>query len=191
MALITLQSTIDTVWKTDNWHGEVQAFLMSVCDFCRTARGTPILLEELSNHDTARYVVQEVIRKWSTIKNALTRERMLLSSIGESLNAEKVCRMRSGLEFLITDFEKVPIFLGDYHVPFYMRDWHDQSKPFGDYMSELRSSSLLRSLDNSVRVYCERFPLTTPIPSAIHTSHWWWTMAAVPKDPIIYCDNDE
>ncbi|CAG0889130.1 unnamed protein product [Cyprideis torosa] len=177
-SLVSIRQAVDVIRESSDWHKDVNRFYFSVFDFALSKRRNQT--RESPEDTNAKYVVQEYVRKWSTFRNSLTRSRMLMGTVGETISVDQVCQMRSGLEFFASDFGEVPLFLGEYSIPFEDRDWTN-SKKFGEYIKPFMTSELLKSFDTTLDHFCEQYQLSELIPSDIPDSHWWWKRAAKPK----------
>jgi hypothetical protein len=172
--LRAVKRAIDVIRKNPDWNKDVNRFYFAIFNFILSPK------KEQDNEDIKRYIAQEYVQKSSTFKNSLVRSRRLMASMGYAVSLFQVCQMRSGLEFLASNFADVLLFQGDYSVEFKDRNW-ENSKLFGEYMETLKSSQLLRDFDTCLTHFCQKYQLSEPIPTGIPETHWWWRMAAEKK----------
>ncbi|CAG0887899.1 unnamed protein product [Cyprideis torosa] len=175
--LLAVKRAIDVIRKNPDWNKDVNRFYFAIFNFILSPK------KEQDNEDIKRYIAQEYVQKSSTFKYSLVRSRRLMASVGETLSLFQVCQMRSGLEFLASNFADVLLFQGDYSVEFKDRNW-ENSKPFGEYMETLKSSQLLRDFDTCLKHFCQKYQLSEPIPAGIPETHWWWRKAAEKKTSV-------
>jgi hypothetical protein len=176
--LLAVKRAIDVIRKNPDWNKDVNRFYFAIFNFILSPKK-----EQDNEEATKRYIVQEYVRKWSTFKYSLIRSQMLMASVGYTLSLFQVCQMRSGLEFLASNFADVLLFQGDYSVEFKDRNW-ENSKPFGEYIETLKSSQLLRDFDTCLTHFCQKYQLSKSIPTGIPETHWWWRMAAEKKTSV-------